>query len=211
MLSQETYNLARRLLDYEGATAENLAPSVPAVVRLSEKLRQPLCTIAGIDTYRLLVSRALKLGTAEAPSLSRVQVTVEGSLQGFNDLDPHSDKDQAGIVFISQLLELFLAFLGVPLMLRLLNDVAPNLEVTAESTSPGPFENVLREVDQLTNVSKRLESLANQHPSVEEALLSISWNVRSSATLLEVLALIKNKKDTLPEDVTPQPPKHYLM
>jgi hypothetical protein len=50
---------------------------------------------------------------------------------------------------------------------------------------------ILHEVQQLYNVSDRLDSLAEQHPLVSEALISISGNVRGTATLLEVLVAIK--------------------
>jgi len=50
---------------------------------------------------------------------------------------------------------------------------------------------ILREVQQLYNVSDRLDSLAGQHPIVSEALISISGSVRNTATLLEVLVAMK--------------------
>jgi len=40
-------------------------------------------------------------------------------------------------------------------------------------------------------VSDRLDALADQHPIVSEALLSISVSVRNTATLLEVLVATK--------------------
>jgi hypothetical protein len=40
-------------------------------------------------------------------------------------------------------------------------------------------------------VSDRLDSLAEQHPLVEEALLTISGSVRNTATLLGVLVAMK--------------------
>lgn len=43
------------------------------------------------------------------------------------------------------------------------------------------------EIDQLKGVSTRLDSLADQHPTVEHEIMSISGNVLSSAVLLEVL------------------------
>lgn len=211
MLSREAENLALRLLHYEAVAAENSEQEKPAIVRLSEKLRRPLCTLVGVVNYGLLVSRALNLARAEAPSLSRVQVAADGSLQRLDELEPQAETERAGTILIAHLLELFLAFLGVPLMLRLLQEVSPHLEVTATSGTHAPFENILQEVDQLTNVSKRLESLAEQHPSVEEALLSISGNVRSTATVLEVLALLRNKENKLPQDVPQLPSKRYLM
>ncbi|MGA2744454.1 MAG: hypothetical protein ABSE44_07155 [Candidatus Sulfotelmatobacter sp.] len=50
---------------------------------------------------------------------------------------------------------------------------------------------ILHEAQQLYNVSDRLDSLAEQHPVVAEALISISGRVRSTATLLEVLVAMK--------------------
>ena len=53
------------------------------------------------------------------------------------------------------------------------------------------FEAILDEVDQLQNVSTRLEGLAEQNPPVSEALITIAGNVRSTATVLAVLVAIK--------------------
>jgi hypothetical protein len=56
------------------------------------------------------------------------------------------------------------------------------------------FEAILHEVDQLHNVSSRLEGLAEQHTPITEALLTISGSVRSTATLLAVLVATKLPK-----------------
>ena len=53
------------------------------------------------------------------------------------------------------------------------------------------FKAILDEVDQLHNVSTRLEGLADQHPPVTEALITIAGNVRSVATVLAVLVATK--------------------
>jgi hypothetical protein len=50
---------------------------------------------------------------------------------------------------------------------------------------------ILHEVQQLYNVSDRLDSLADQHPLVSEALINISGSVRNTATVLEVLVATK--------------------
>jgi hypothetical protein len=47
------------------------------------------------------------------------------------------------------------------------------------------------EAQQLYNVSDRLDSLAEQHPLVSEALITISGSVRNTATFLEVLVTLK--------------------
>jgi hypothetical protein len=49
------------------------------------------------------------------------------------------------------------------------------------------------EIDQLKLVSARLDSLANQHPVSESAILSVSGHVLSNAILLEVLLAIRIK------------------
>jgi hypothetical protein len=50
---------------------------------------------------------------------------------------------------------------------------------------------ILHEVQQLYNVSDRLDLLAEEHPAVSEALITISGSVRNTATLLEVLVATK--------------------
>jgi hypothetical protein len=50
---------------------------------------------------------------------------------------------------------------------------------------------ILHEVQQLYNVSDRLDTLAEQHPLVSEALLTISGSLRNTATLLEVLVVTR--------------------
>ena len=50
---------------------------------------------------------------------------------------------------------------------------------------------ILHEVQQLYNVSDRLDLLAEEHPLVSEALITISGSVRNTATLLEVLVATK--------------------
>jgi hypothetical protein len=50
---------------------------------------------------------------------------------------------------------------------------------------------ILNEIQQLYNVSDRLDALAGQHPLVSEALISISGSVRNAATLLGVLVATK--------------------
>jgi len=50
---------------------------------------------------------------------------------------------------------------------------------------------ILFDAKQLHNVGDRLDLLADLHPVVSEALLTISGNVRQTATLLEVLVATK--------------------
>lgn len=211
MLSPQTLDLARRLLACEVVAGETSVPKESAVFRVSEKLRPPLCALAGVASYRTLFSRALMLAKAEAPGLDAVQVAEDGSLQGL-EVEPQNGNGRAesGVILIAQLLGLFLTFIGETLTLRLVQDVSP-LNATTKSSISVPFEDIQREVGQLNNVSERLESLADRHPFVEDALMSISGNIRSTATVLEVLALIRNKSIRLPKDALKQATGPYKM
>jgi hypothetical protein len=54
-----------------------------------------------------------------------------------------------------------------------------------------PQNRILQEAQKLHDVSERLDSLADEHPIVSEALIAISGNVRHTAALLEVLVVTK--------------------
>jgi hypothetical protein len=56
------------------------------------------------------------------------------------------------------------------------------------------FEAILNEVDQLHSVSTRLEGLAEQHPPVSEALVTIAGSVRNAAILLAILVATRSPK-----------------
>ena len=60
------------------------------------------------------------------------------------------------------------------------------------------FEAILDEVDQLHSVGTRLEGLADLHPPVSEALITIAENVRNTATVLAVLVATKLHKGDEP-------------
>lgn len=210
MLSKETQDLARRLLELEANVGETSVLE-SAFVRVSEKLRGTLCTVVGVDIYRLLLSRALTLARAKAPSLKTVAVAQDGSLQRVGEFDSQSGENDAGVNLISQLLGLFLALLGTPLTMRLLQDVSPHLEVELSLDPTLLIENILHEAGELTEVSKRLESLADQHSSMGNALLSISGNVRNTATVLEVLTVVADESSDSSDKLKKPEPKQFLM
>jgi hypothetical protein len=131
-MSSETLALARLLLACEviaGKAGKTSGPAEPAAFRVYEKLRRPLCALAGVAGFRSLVSRALTLAKAEAPSLSVVQVTPDGYLQGLGEVEPQVDEHQAsdgGAILIAQLLVLLHTFIGEALTLRLVQDAWPD-------------------------------------------------------------------------------------
>jgi hypothetical protein len=56
------------------------------------------------------------------------------------------------------------------------------------------FQAILDEVDQLHDISMRLEGLAEQHKPITEALMTIAGSVRNTATLLAVLVATRTSK-----------------
>jgi hypothetical protein len=198
MLPPQTRDLAQRLLAYQDAAGKTSEPTELAAFGVCERLRQPLITLAGLAGFRSLLSRALTLARAEAPSLSAVQVAADGSLKGLDELRPQVDAHQAreaGIILITQLLELLVRVVGEAMTLQLVtSEILPDFKFLSKSGIPMGFEAIVNEVDDLHGVSARLERLAEQYPPVTEALMTISGNVLNTATVLAVVAAIKSPK-----------------
>ena len=132
MSPPESRHLAQRLLAYEAVAGESSEPAESAAFRVCAKLRRPLTTLAGVAGFRSLLSRALTLAKAEAPSLSAVQVAADGSVKGLDELASQTDKEQAqdgGVILIAQLIGLLRTFIGEGLTLRLVQDVWPEASI----------------------------------------------------------------------------------
>jgi len=85
--------------------------------------------------------------------------------------------------------------MGEGITLRLvMSEVLPHLSFLPTSGVPIGFEAILNEVDQLQSVSARLDELAKQNPPVTKALTTIAENVRATATVLAVVAVVKSPK-----------------
>ena len=214
----KTRELARSLVASEADAATAPLLTEPATVRVYERLRRQLGAPVGIDGFQALASRALALAKSQSPRLSAVQVTANGSLRGLGEVESQTNTDEdgeAGIILITQLLGLFLTFLGEATTLRLIEDLRVQVDVgrespktslgTAASAVEGPamaaaFEDLLREIDQLRSVSERIETLADKHPGMEDGLVSVAGNIRSIATVLDVFTLIRSKAGGSQED-----------
>jgi hypothetical protein len=198
MIPQQTRDLAQRLVAYKSTAGKNSEPAELAAFRVCEALHQPLCALAGVAGFRSLLSRALTLARAEAPSLSKLQVAADGSLQGLAELRSQVDADQtgeAGTILITQLLGLLVRVVGEAVTLQLVtSEILPGFKFPSKSVIPMGFEAILHEVDDLQSVSARLDGLAEQYPPVTEALKTISGNVLNTATVLAVVAAIKSPK-----------------
>jgi hypothetical protein len=124
----ESRILAQRLIAYESVAGKSSEPTEFAAFRVCETLRHPLIALAGVASFRSLLSRALTLAGAQAPSLSAVRVAANGALEGLDELEPKIDKDQvreAGAILIAQLLGLLLTLIGEGLTLRMVQGVWP--------------------------------------------------------------------------------------
>jgi hypothetical protein len=72
------------------------------------------------------------------------------------------------------------------------------------------FEDLLLEIDRLRGVSERIETLADNHPGMEQGLVSVAGNIRSIATVLDVFTLIRSKAGGSEEN-SPDPPTNGYM
>jgi hypothetical protein len=188
--------------------------SEPAVFLVYEKLRQQLSAPVGVDGFQALASRALMLARSEAPGLSVVQVTTGGSLRGLGELESQTNPDQggeAGVILIAHLLGLFLTFLGAATTRRLVQDVFPNPDAVVESSTSAPFQGIFQEATNLRSLCERLESLANEHPAIEDGLGSISGSIRNIATLLDVFAVVRNTSDEVRKSNPTEQLTNYVM
>ena len=181
---QKTRDLARSLIASEADASTTSLHTEPATIRVYERLRRQLGAPVGVDGFQALASRALALAKSQSPRLSAVQVTANGGLRGLGEVESQTDADEdgeVGITLIAHLLGLFLTFLGEATTLRLIEDLRLQVDVKTEpatttedttgSAIDGPamaaaFEDLLREIDQLRNVSERIETLADKHPGM---------------------------------------------
>src|ERR1035441_56737 len=103
---QKTRDLARSLVTCEADASTTSLHTEPATVRVYERLRRQLGAPMGTDGFQALASRALALAKSESPRLSAVQVTANGGLRGFGEVESQTDADgEAGIVLVAQLLD----------------------------------------------------------------------------------------------------------
>lgn len=225
---KKTRDLARNLLDSEVGASSTSVQTEPATVRVYERLRRLLGESVGTDSFQVLATRALVLAKSESQVLSAVQVTADGSLRGLSEVDSQAASDhdgEAGVILISQLLGLFLAFLGEATTLRLIEDLRLQVEVKTEPvaakqestdvTAAAPettkaFKDLLKEIDRLRSVSERIEALADNHPGMEQGLVSVAGNIRKIATVLDVFTLIRSKAGGSQEDLPNPQSNGYL-
>lgn len=127
--SPATTEWARRLLAFEASRGPPSDAKANQAVRVCERLRAPLSKLAGLASYRALVSRALALANAEAPALGVLRVGADGQLEGCEQLEQHPDAgvaEQGGVALVAHLLGLLVTFIGEPLTLSLVHGAWPD-------------------------------------------------------------------------------------
>jgi hypothetical protein len=124
-------DFTRRLVAVEATLGE---PPGGAAARVCEKLRTPLARLAGVAGFRSLLSRAIALARAEAPSLAAVRLGDDGTLHGLDDSEPNRD---AGVAVVAQLIGLLVTFIGEPLTLGLVRDAWPGTSWTGLDAARG--------------------------------------------------------------------------
>jgi hypothetical protein len=118
--------LARRLLTLE-ATSQSAGSDAPAheAVRVCDKLRVSLTRFAGAEGFASLLRRALALARAEVPSLNRVKIRPDCSIEGIEEL-ARSNATEAAAALTAHLLGLLVTFVGPALTLRLVRETWPD-------------------------------------------------------------------------------------
>jgi hypothetical protein len=118
--------LARRLLAAEAAHPGD--EKGHEAVRVCDKLSISLTRLAGVDGFTSLLRRALALARAEVPSLNRVTVKPDCSIEGLEALAAQvADSGvEATAALTAHLLGLLVTFIGEPLTLRLVRDAWPD-------------------------------------------------------------------------------------
>jgi hypothetical protein len=224
----KTRDLARTLVASEADASTTSMQAQPATVRVYERLRRQLGAPVGTDGFQALASRALALAKSQSPRLSAVQVTANGGLRGLDEVESQTDADEdgeAGTILIAQLLGLFLTFLGEATTLRLIEDLHLQVEAKRESVTTatdttvlaadGPamaaaFEGLLLEIGRLRSVGEHIETLADNHPAMEDGLVSVAANIRSIATVLDIFILIKSKAGGAQEEAPNLQTNRYM-
>jgi hypothetical protein len=128
-LPSDVRELARRLILIEETRAPHPDGHAGGAGRVCEALRALLSRFMGVAAFRSLLSRALALARAEAPTLGAVRVAADGSLEGLDEPGPGGDPgaaDDGGLALVARLLGLLVVFIGPSLTLQLVRDGWPD-------------------------------------------------------------------------------------
>ena len=124
-----TSELYARILIAEESRAKVSSDSEAlAALRVCEKLRGPLATLAGTAGFRSLLHRAVTLAKPKAPWLDELKLNDDGSFNHTAEMEARLatvDAARGAAEVVAQLLGLLITFIGEALTLRLIQDVWP--------------------------------------------------------------------------------------
>ena len=125
-------DFSQSLIAYETMENKFSKTKIPVACRVSEKLRPHLTTLMGNVGFRALLLRALALANPEVAWLRTVQVTADGFLEGFDEIETQVDPDEifeGCVVLAAQLLGLLVVLIGEGLTLRLVREAWPKVSL----------------------------------------------------------------------------------
>jgi hypothetical protein len=128
----EVRRFAQRLLAEEAGLGRASGANGLVVLRVCEKLRRPLVTLAGSAGFNSLLFRALTLAQKQAPILRDVQIGADGFLKGLDDIERDPHLAEAEVLLLAEKIGLLFIFIGQALTLRLTNDIWPNASFITE-------------------------------------------------------------------------------
>ena len=109
-----------------------------AAFQVCEKLREPLCVLAGTAGYRSLLSRALVLARRRSPWLGGVKCGSDATLVFAAEHPASFDSEEAargGAILVAELLGLLSTLIGDALTLRLVRNVWPDVDASPSNSN----------------------------------------------------------------------------
>jgi hypothetical protein len=125
-------DFAERLIAEEARENKSSGSKTPVAFLVCDKLRPHLATFMGKTGFRALLSRALSLAGAENPWLRALYVNVDGTLEGWTELEAQVGQKkitEGGVVLLAQLFGLLAAFIGDNLTLGIVSGMWPKLSL----------------------------------------------------------------------------------
>lgn len=128
--------LAERLIAEEFRDPLGAGGAVRPAFRVCDRLRASLTVLTGREGFRALLARTLVLARAKADWIGELTLATDGSLvvpPGLEERVGEEPLRRGELVLVATFLEVLVRLIGVPLTLRLLQDIWPGV-------SPGDFE-----------------------------------------------------------------------
>jgi hypothetical protein len=125
-------NVAQLLLVYETSRGKRSKANTPAIFPIIDKLHPRLTNLMGNLGFRTLLMRALIRAKIQTSWLSQLQMKDDGTLHGWEGLQPHLDPGEfleGGVVLLADLLDSLVAFIGPALTSELVSEIWPRLSL----------------------------------------------------------------------------------